>query len=278
MNWGGRVLADADAKTADRADVLIAQANALLDAGRVDDALALDGEMSAVLSQADTDVKWPLGLQRLRVLTAAHRIEADDVADFVTMVTRDVAATQAPRIDVVMKLSRAAAQLAEGGYLESAIVVSDAACTIARPLDDPELEAGMAIQMADLLAHVCQLDRARTHLREATSASDRLRQGATSQSTWPTLHAIVLFESGWIIATHAYRTATGDEPDAALLEEAARLLTNARAFAIEHSSQLAGDTDLYLADVCYWLAESGSAWDIIETLPRCSPLCGPVRR
>lgn len=255
LRWSREASSAPDAEVADRADALIVRIQALLRLGEIETARTIiTDEISTVLTEGDSQVKWGVGLTRLEFLATSRDLTTDAVIEFLDFVRASIDEDELAAVDVVPGLSRAISGMAASGFLDDARLIADCALDLAERTSDWSLVTVTSLQAAELAARCGDVRDVRAKLGRASSSCEAARRRGPS-SDWPTLRATTAFGRGRALATVAHSPVGDPAARERLLQEAFEALVEARAFALDSHAGIAGDVEVFVADVSFWLGQ-----------------------
>lgn len=237
-----------------QSDALIARLQALWQLGRPTDGLALSAEVGKVRSQAEDDPSLCLDATWLRTLCKAGKMEQADVERFVESVRSIASRETVSRERIALILNEVAFEFGRADRTADRLLLCELAYEIMEPLRDRQKLILVLMEAAELSAVLGDADRARRHLGGADSWTAQKGRSAEQrdEGSEVSLEAMRLFARGRVLTRLADRAESPDEP----YQEAYAALNEARDFATKQRANMRGDTELYMADLCWWLGRT----------------------
>jgi len=197
------------------------------------------------------DTRLILDATWLRTLCRAGEHQGADVHAFVALLEAMGGPERTSYQRIAMVIGQVAGEFNNAGHISDSRTLCEAAYRLVEVHGDGQMLTNVALQIAELSAHLKDVKAARLYLGYAESWATK---GTIDAKSAATARANVLFARGRTLARIADQTEPGDET---LYREAFDALKSALAFGQAHRLKIEGQVDLYLADVSWWLGRTG---------------------
>jgi hypothetical protein len=233
-----------------RAEALVIHLQTLWRMKDLDDIGDLASTVKELGQMVPEDTRLILDATWLRTLCKAGEYQGADVHAFVALLEAMGGPERTSYQRIAMVIGQVAGEFNNAGHISDSRTLCEAAYRLVEVHGDGPMLANIALQIAELSAHLKDAKTARLYLGRAESwgadEHDDLKSAFTARTN-------ALFARGRTLARLADQTEPADET---LYREAYDALQSARVFAQGHRLEIEGQVDLYLAEVSWWLGRT----------------------
>lgn len=242
--------AEEDESPVIRAEALVIHLQALWRMDNREAPAALEVKAKELGRLVPEDVRLILDATWLRTLCKAGKHRDADIESFTALIDAMADPERVSYRRTAMIVGQVAAEFNRAGQTSATRTLCEAAYRLVAEHSDGQMLTNIALQIAELSAELLDSKTARLYLGRADSWATVESEDIRSVET---LRANVLFAKGRTLTRIADRT---EPADTSLYREAFESLEVARTFGHESRSKIIGNTELFLADVSWWLGRT----------------------